>query len=158
MHAQFRFPDRANDRVWWKVSPVPFIDPNEKLCERKGKLSSNSVHVVRMLEYLTPSLAAQSLVTDEPPRRRMTAGARGQSPCPQKRRLTNQYAMSMLDVGDGVGRAQPVGDEDLARGHTEPGPEDIGVQREVCKEEAEIDEDSRDVIDLIGIGRIMNSV
>ncbi|EEC79490.1 hypothetical protein OsI_20538 [Oryza sativa Indica Group] len=36
--------------------------------------------------------------------------------------------MSMLDVGDGVGRAQPVGDEDLARGHTEPGPEDIGVQ------------------------------
>lgn len=41
MHAQFRIPDRANDRVWWKVSPVPFIDPNEKLCERKGKLSSN---------------------------------------------------------------------------------------------------------------------
>uniref|UniRef100_A0A0D3G9I9 Uncharacterized protein n=1 Tax=Oryza barthii TaxID=65489 RepID=A0A0D3G9I9_9ORYZ len=58
----------------------------------------------------------------------MTAGARGQSPCPQKRRLTNQHAMSMLDVGDGVGRAQPVGDEDLARGHTEPGPEDVGVQ------------------------------
>lgn len=28
----------------------------------------------------------------------------------------------------------------------------------MCKEEAEIDEDSRDVIDLIGIGRIMNSV